>query len=204
MIYNHGISFWYWGNKKSNKQCVVKRFQNLKEEILHFKKFTRKQWDNLVVECDDLIKTDRIRTISCNGHNTNVYEMQKDVSITVDHVYSIKLYTDYTWLCKIFCDAFRLKKISENQYERVRSLKRRNEKVANWAKLLMESVQCFGRLRITDKKYYRGVTKAFIFIRFIARFNVPLSTTIDFAKAVEFVQSNSGVVMELKRHDQFL
>ncbi len=41
----------------------------------------------------------------------------------------------------------------------------------------MESVQCFGRLRVTKKKYYRGIDKPFIFKRFITRFNELLSTT---------------------------
>eukprot|EP01084_Bolivina_argentea_P264050 447146_1 len=144
IIYNLGISFWYWNNQKSNKRYVLKTFHNLKNEILNFNKFTIKLWNNLVLECNQLIKADRVREISCNGYNTNIYEMEKGASITLDHILSIKLYTDYTKLCNIFCQAFRLKKISQTQYERVSSLQRRNEKIANWAKLLMQSVQCFG------------------------------------------------------------
>eukprot|EP01084_Bolivina_argentea_P258593 436020_1 len=203
LIYNHGISFWYWEKQRSNKIYIKKRFTNLKEEILRFRKFTSDQWNCLVVECNNLRKTDRVKSISSNGHDEDIYEIQKHCSITLDHMCSIKLYTDYSWLCKIFCETFRLKKISKNQYERIQSAQFRNRKIANWARLLIESVQCFSKLRTAGKRYYRGVGNEFIFKRFVARFNVPLSTTIDFNKAVQFTEGN-GLVMELKVYNSFL
>eukprot|EP01084_Bolivina_argentea_P019617 36464_1 len=32
MIYTHGISFWYWENQQSNKQYIVKKYQNSKKK----------------------------------------------------------------------------------------------------------------------------------------------------------------------------
>eukprot|EP01084_Bolivina_argentea_P157358 274240_1 len=106
MIYNHGIPFWYWEKQKSQKIHVVKKFPNLKEELLHFRKFTTDNWNNLVADCNDLMKTSHIRRITSNGYNADIYQIQNGISITISHMFSIKLYTDYSWLCSIFCKAF--------------------------------------------------------------------------------------------------
>eukprot|EP01083_Nonionella_stella_P035343 96478_1 len=110
VLYDHGIPFWYWETRKAHKRYVEPKFNDLKQEILHFKHFTIKQWQCLVNECTILTKSDHIKTVSSNGNHADIYKIQKDDPITMDHVYSIKLYTDYSWLCTIFCQAFRLKR----------------------------------------------------------------------------------------------
>eukprot|EP01084_Bolivina_argentea_P306560 529756_1 len=203
-VYNIGIAFWYWENEKSEKRFVTATFKNLKEEILHLPNFTVQNWNNLLTECNLLSKTDKIRKISSNGNNVEVYGKNKGDAISVDHLCSLKIYTDYTRLCKIFCEAFRVKKISDTTFERIESVQRRNEKIANWAKLLVEAVQCFGNFMTRKTRYYRGISMEFIFKRFRTRFNVPLSTTTDFTRATEFADGNNGLVMELQRHNDYL
>eukprot|EP01084_Bolivina_argentea_P057275 104669_1 len=107
-------------------------------------------------------------------------------------------------MCNIFCKAFRKQKISKYHYERIESVIHRNEKIANWAKLLIESVQCFGKFQTGSTKFYRGIDLEFVFKKFITRFHVPLSTTTDFGKAAEFAQGAKGLVMELKRYNEYI
>eukprot|EP01084_Bolivina_argentea_P300190 517552_1 len=142
------------------------------------------------------------KKIISNGDNLFKYGITDDLSITSEHICAVKLYTDYSGLCKIFCEAFRLKKISNHQYERIQSVKKRNEKIANWCRLLMTSVQCYGTLMAAKKRYYRGINKEFIFQRFITRFNAPLSTTTDFKNATRF--AGDGLVMELTRYNSYI
>lgn len=125
------------------------------------------------------MKVVKMKQIVSNGNNQNVYGIKPGEPITLQHLISIKLYTDYTSLCKTFCEAFRLKKLTQHLYERMLSLENRNKKIANWARLLTESVQAYGTIRSSKKVYYRGIDAAFIFKRFVTRFNAPLSTTID-------------------------
>eukprot|EP01084_Bolivina_argentea_P256560 431999_1 len=204
-VYTHGVSFWYWKKQSSNKRYIKSKFPDLRSEILNFRQITPKMWNHLIYQCDVLIKSDKIRHITSNGNNADIYCIPNSSPISVQHLHAIKLYTDFTSLCNIFCAAFRLKKISEFQYERVASLIIRNEKIANWARLLAEAVQSFGALQYkTGKKYFRGVSKIFMFKKFIIKFNLPLSTTSDFTNATEFAQGAAGLVVELGIHNEFV
>eukprot|EP01084_Bolivina_argentea_P175775 304327_1 len=204
IIYELGVAFWYWNPKLSGKKHIVPKYNNLKTEILSFPGFTAKDWNKLYDECNVLIKTDQVKKISLNGNHEHIYGIKQNEAITTDHLLSIKLYTDYMWLCKIFCEAFRLQRITQNQYERIQSLQKRNMKVANWAKFLIESVQCYGTFMRKKTKYYRGINADFVFKRFVARFNVPLSTTIDFSAAANFADEGCGLVIQLQRYNDFV
>eukprot|EP01084_Bolivina_argentea_P106527 190588_1 len=204
MIYNVGIELWYWKSQKNNKRYIEKQFTDLKEEITHFNQFTIKEWNQLCAECNILIQTDKIKMLSSNGNHEHIYAINAGGTITMQHLLSIKLYTDYTTLCKIFCKAFRLKKMVENEYERVESLMHRISKVANWARLLTEAVQCYGKVISTNKLFYRGIDSEFMFKKFVTRFYVPLSTTTNFKMATEFTEGTNGLIMELKRYNEYV
>eukprot|EP01083_Nonionella_stella_P200480 734097_1 len=205
-VYNDGVAFWYWSAKRSNKRFVQKREQNLKEEILKFSQFTMHHWDRLVDKCYGLLKTKKVKEMSSNGINVNIYHQQRGMVISCEHLCSIQLYTDYTGLCYIFCAAFRRKKLTQTQYERIESVQRRNEKIANWAKLLTESVQCYGTFMTPESKYYRGIDMQYVFKRFITRFNVPLSTSTNFMKAMECAGEDAarGLVIELEIFNEYI
>eukprot|EP01084_Bolivina_argentea_P264066 447175_1 len=210
IIYSHGVQCLYWDSQQEMKGYIEKHFSNLKEEMLHFKQFSVKEWEALHSECIMLLQVDRIRQIVSNGHNHDIYGIKAGHSLTTNHLISIKLYTDFTWLCKIFCEAFRLKKVSQHQYERVQSLRIRNSKIANMARLLTEAVQSYGKLRgisslNKNKTYYRGINSEFVFKRLVTQFYVPLSTTYDLNKAAEFAQRNgNGLIIELKVYNELV
>eukprot|EP01084_Bolivina_argentea_P243858 408693_1 len=161
-VYNHGVYFWYWEQndlQPRNAIAIKKIYNNLKEEMLSDNKITNDQWNNLMDECEILKNTDEIRKIVSNGNDENIYGVKLENEFSLQHLCSIKLYTDYSNLCAAFCSVFRVKKLTSNSYETVKSLNRRNSKFANWAKLLIECVQCYGKLLIKNKKkvkYYRG------------------------------------------------
>eukprot|EP01083_Nonionella_stella_P176738 619203_1 len=138
--------------------------------------------------------------MTCNDtHGTSISS-----KVWCKPVHMTLLYTDYTWLCKIFCESFRRKRTAHGQCETIESVQSRNERVANWAKLLTESVQCYGTFMTEEAKHWRGIDMEFIFKRFITRFNVPLSTTTDFTKATQFSGGLGGLVLELQRYNEYL
>eukprot|EP01083_Nonionella_stella_P044796 120511_1 len=201
-ICSDGIEFWYWEKQRENKRYVNKKFNSLKEEILHVKDMTLKQWQQIVEECTVLLQTDLIKHSAANGKHSEIYGIENGDSITLRHLLSIKLYTDYAFLCNIFCEAFRLRQISHDRYEKIGQVQRRNERIANWAKALIESVQCYGQFITPKTRYYRGIQTQFVLKRFITRFNAPLSTTPSLQKAVALAQRSDTLVLELRRHNQ--
>eukprot|EP01084_Bolivina_argentea_P042789 78879_1 len=74
-IYNHGVEFWYWDADKTNKICIVGKYDTMKDEILNFKRFSMKQWNQLYEECKMLMNVDKITEISSNGNNAMVYKI---------------------------------------------------------------------------------------------------------------------------------
>eukprot|EP01084_Bolivina_argentea_P262034 443025_1 len=176
-------------------------YDNLKQEMLSHS-ITNQQWNDLIHECKILINTDKLKQIVCNGNDQSNYGEIMNNALSLAHLQSIKLYTDFTTFCNSFCNVFRLKKLTLNSYESVNSLERRNSKYANCAKLLIESVQCYGTLLVQNKrnvKYYRGLNLEFMFPKFITRFYVPLSTTTDLTAATMFAEG--GLVMELRKYN---
>eukprot|EP01083_Nonionella_stella_P264577 897343_1 len=118
-------------------------YDDLKQEMLH--KITKSQWDGLMTECTAIKDADYVKAIVSNNNDKNMYGITLNDAISISHLLSIKLYTDFTTLCKRFSNAFILKK-TQHSYETIESLTNRNCKYANWAKLLAETVQCYGKL----------------------------------------------------------
>eukprot|EP01084_Bolivina_argentea_P124077 219891_1 len=207
-IYCIGFPFWYWKpiNPQHEQFYIEQKYVDLKQEILAAKLPT-KQWNDLQTECKMLLKIDNIKNMLSNGKNTEVYNIETNQAISLQHLCSIKLYTDFTTLNSTFCGAFRLTKLTNDNYERIESLKTRNSQFAIWARLLIECVQIYGSLE-KGKKYYRGVSHKFMFKRFIMRFYVPLSTTTatgnlssDINRIAHFAGGGAGIIMEFKKYD---
>eukprot|EP01084_Bolivina_argentea_P302967 523020_1 len=68
------------------------------------------------------------------------------------------------------------------------------------AKLLVECVQCYGKLLLKKRRFYRGVNDEFMFKKFATRYRVPLSTTWDFKIAAQFAGGNQGLIIELTKY----
>eukprot|EP01084_Bolivina_argentea_P253031 424924_1 len=204
ITYTEGIKFWYWKPRNEEEQkCYIKnKYTHLHEEMLNTDQITKQAWINLTEECKILLNTDKIKEIKSNGKDQYLYGIKAGMSMSLQHLYAMKIYTDYTTLSKIFCTTFRLKKFGNNKMERFQSLRNRNMKFAIWAKLLIECVQSYGSLALTNKRYYRGVDKQFMFRKFVTRFHCPLSTTTKFGAAVQFAQD--GLVMELKKYNNLI
>ena len=183
VIHTEGIQCWYWDPNQipEGAVLVIQRHVNLKDEVLDLppngSRLSRKNWFDLYRQCQQLVKTQKVRRMRGNGSNENVYGIDKGTPISCKHLIAIKIYTDFTKLNQMFCEHFRLKKIMDDILESRRSLGIRNGKFWNLAKLLMEAVQCFGEFREPDAKYYRGLDKPFMFPSFVSRYHTPLSTS---------------------------
>eukprot|EP01084_Bolivina_argentea_P319336 553889_1 len=147
------------------------------------------QWNSLKCECKCMEDADEIKRIVSNGFHERVYHIKAHNQFSIQYIIALKLYTDYSQLCDTFCSTLRSEK------------KIKIAEIANWAKLLSECVQCFGSsLKWSERKhFYRGVSKAFIFEMFITRWNLPTSTTINFAQSANFAK-DGGLIFELRNY----
>eukprot|EP01084_Bolivina_argentea_P279018 476950_1 len=178
---------------KNQPNYVEVKHENLKMELLYHDNIdcTVSSWNNLDEECKVKVNCKKGRKILSNGANAHIYRIKEGVSFE-KHIHALLLYTNYTNWCSTFCSILR----KQNKEE--------ISTVANWAKLLIECVQCFGSWISDDMTFYRGIDREFTFKKFIARFNVPLSTTSELTKAAEFAgfsDGTDGLVIELCSYD---
>ena len=179
-VYTEGIRFWYWNQdrKPQSALSVEKKHENLKEEMLATRHVDIGLWEQHKMNCKVLLQTKSVRKMTANGIGEDIYGILGGAPMQLHFVMALKLYTDFDALNKEFCEHFRQRKLTENEVESEHSLAVRNGNFWNLAKLLTESVQCFGKLLVRKKtRYFRGVNQTFIFPRFAARFYAPLSTS---------------------------
>ena len=128
----------------------------------------RSVWNNLTEVITAMLLTKSSLRLKSNGHKYFMYGIREGRDIDDRHLRALKLYTDYTNLCIAFCSILRRGDPEEVAH------------IANWARHLTETVQCFGSplsADVADRIYYRGIDKPFIFMTIVSRFNLPLSTT---------------------------
>eukprot|EP01084_Bolivina_argentea_P276940 472647_1 len=74
-VYSEGIKFWYWKprNEGEERMFIQSKYSTLKDEILSGK-LTKQVWNQLQMECQILIQTDKIKQIASNGKEKAIYD----------------------------------------------------------------------------------------------------------------------------------
>ena len=150
-VYTEGIRFWYWRRDESMPISAVpvnSRHETLKEEVMSTGLVGIRIWDYFVKECEALHRAKFVRQIGANGIGEHIYEIRAGDPFALKFILALKLYTDFDALNQMFCEHFRLKKLTPHSFESLSSLAIRNGRFWHLAKLLVECVQCFGRLLI--------------------------------------------------------
>lgn len=170
-VYAIGKRFLFWKSQRRKKEYVEAKYSDMKEEVLHEESalsryFTGiKGWNKLSSDVNTLVKTQAALKINSNGRFRYIFMIRKGKPFDKEHIRALKLYTDFDKLCKAFCEILR------------RGDRKEIAGIANMARMLTETIQCFGSPLSAKKKYYRGVKKTFMFMTIVSRFNLPQSTT---------------------------
>eukprot|EP01083_Nonionella_stella_P292272 994121_1 len=192
-VYQNGIQFYFWKQYRKHSRYISPNHPSFKDELTQNKclSFEMRQWDQLHTTCNKMSNSVKFKEIKSNGFYESMYGFKKDSAFTPVHLRALKLYTDYSKLCSTFCAIFRgadNHKVAE---------------IAHWGKLLIECVQCYGDSMQSQKTYFRGVNHVFYFEMFVARFNIPTSTTRDIIIASgKFSGGGAGFVLALRRYMQ--
>eukprot|EP01084_Bolivina_argentea_P119995 212733_1 len=129
-----------------------------------------------------------------------VYGINEGTCITVNHILSVMIYTNYGQLSYHFSKTFR--RICSTESDE--SVRKRHSEFGNLAKYLRECVDCYGvsmrETKISDPVFYHGVSTKAIFNGFVGYFCAPTSTTTVPEVAIQFADAK-GIVIQIENNN---
>ena len=244
-LYSPGKRYFYWEYYRNledlrNKVCrgiweenigytlgewfVERKYENLKEELLSnlLVRFSLQHFDNTMSKATEKWRAwnKSCGQIRCNRSYWKKYGIEPDDTISLEHMVSILCYTNFSTQCYALSATYR--KIHE--YESDKDMKARHREYWNWAKLLRETVECFG-ISMDESPvhtFYHGVSDTLIFDSTSIRLCGPVSMTggslhlyvhnlcrnknkmhIDFKIACSIFGAK-GLVINIKKSTKFL
>ncbi len=104
-----------------------------------------------------------------------LYGIRSGDPITISHLMSLLFYTNYSFQSYQLSASFRKTYWNETS----ENLKQRHKEFANWARLLRETIECFGiEMHKSDvRTYYHGISMELTFPSTFFNIYGPLSTT---------------------------
>ena len=181
---------------------IVPKYRNLKEEIIESGYLTLSQWIKFVeLKGRKYWKTRRVREMKKTGKQWN-----GSYDLTLEHLFVIILYCDFSELCTEFSATYR----RANVFESLESVISRHAKYGNFGKLLLEMVRRFGSNRDgvngaygkDPGPFYCGLDCVLNIGSFAITFNGPCSTTTVKEVATNFAKSD-GIILKID-NDVFL
>ena len=191
----------YHSRYKPSDLYIEQKYQSLKEEMLEYDHLNHEQIEEeLIPKAKEYCKTNYTKSIKAKGDKSlhripPHYGIVAGSCISLQHVISVILYTDYTDLSKDFSTTFR--KIQ--QYEIFESVKQRNQKYWWMSKLLRETVEIFGDNSYEETltgPFYSGLSVVINVSNFFPRLSGPTSTSTHLEVAIKF-GGDAGLVLQL-------
>ena len=175
VAWQNGKQFYFWQEYKQHPDFVEAKYKDdgLKEEILHsealYGLFSAEQWKVLSRKVTDILNypMKSVRILS-SGRKENVYQIKEGLPLDEQHLLALKLWTD-----------------SENLQRTLYRILREGHRVevsqiANWARLLTETVQCYGSPVSYNTAFWITVDREYYFpsIEFVLHLPMMLRTTV--------------------------
>eukprot|EP01084_Bolivina_argentea_P202077 345318_1 len=197
--YMLGERLWYWPDNSvgipwRDDYCVVTaHYENLKTELLEnpYLKMDITEWDDYEFYANEYHNTNNAKLTIARSVGFAI-EIYPNDMISRQHLLTLLTYCNNSDLQHIFLQNCRKQKVDDT----VKSVADNNKYIANWCRLLFESVQIFGKSITKDEIVYRGINKNFIVNSISAGFWSPTSTTTNWNIARGFIQ-NFGMLLTL-------
>eukprot|EP01084_Bolivina_argentea_P253043 424946_1 len=195
VAYSYGNRYDYWSKKRFNS-----KYNSLKFEITNNLIFPLEMsFFNDAYRKAEFILNSSKKLQNMKSIAVFQYCIDADVTLNINNILSLVLYTDYDILSYNLTKTFR--KLSDK--EAFKETERRNAEYWNWSKLLIETVNCYGEeVEYSNVSvFYHGVSTVY-FDSFVALFNSPTSTTTKLSVATIFAKDD-GIVLELTKQQNF-
>ena len=203
--YDVGNEFDYYGYFYKDNELVLPiraKYLTLKEELLNndICWISINQWNDIYSKSKyllNIIKKYYTKYFSAKKHcvqRIDKCDIRSGQLISLDNILSVILYTDFDNLCYQFRKTFRKfddngKKIAD------KIVQQKHSEFGNWARILKETIACFGHCCDYNKPSYHGLDKTFVFDKHIIRIFLPFSTSLYYNVAKNF-SHNIGMIIE--------
>ena len=192
---NYTFASWY----------IEPKHGSMKEEILN-----PSNRDSINIIQYQSVLTKAVHQYKAIGHTIHgaipgwqiVYNLPTGSKISLQHIFAVMVYTDFTNLSAAFSATYRKLTTTESD----RKWKSRHREYAHFARLLREAVECWGTF-IEDvphlTKFYHGISRRMVFKHFMARFCGPTSCSLRLDIATTFAsqgQNGDGIVITFKNN----
>ena len=196
-----GLNYSYYDRDKDYYLFVTPKYDNLKEEILHYKHIDIDQYkQEIYPKAEAYWQTQWAQSlIPLWDTSPDEYGILEDEIISKERLITIILYTDYTDLSSHFTSSFR----KSNTFEPYQATKQRHRNYYWMSKLLRETVRCYGQNHDdnTDEytgifgPFYCGMSAVMTMPQFSIQLFSPTSTSCQIAVATRF-SGESGIIIE--------
>eukprot|EP01083_Nonionella_stella_P265176 898590_1 len=132
-----------------------------------------------------------IEELACKYYDEQ-YNIIRNESIGLRHIFAILVYTDVSSFCTIFRRTYR--KIETNESEK--DITNRHQQMYYYARSLFEAVQFYGTCMESNLTVYHGLNHQLKVAKFTAYFNQPISSTSNWSVAQQFSQG-AGIILAL-------
>ena len=185
------------GSRRSKFYCGCK-YSNLKTELTDDRKknVTMEQFNQMIISSDKISETSYSKKLKCRKLNNNEVK-----TMSKTRVFSIKLYCDNGELASALKRTF-LKLPGHDAKKERAEQRREHSRFGHWAKLLLTTVDLFGKTATSKQKFYRGYKlddgDRFKFTAFAFQLFGPISTSSNYGVALNFTEG-SGIILQLQK-----
>eukprot|EP01084_Bolivina_argentea_P137726 242555_1 len=197
LIYSFGVKYYYYKHQKNELFYVSPKYASLKDEVLNNENHSLSLFDfnEQLKRASHYINVKHYKETSAAKGFEKLCGIKPDSIISIQHLLSIMFYCNFTEMQYEFSRSYRKTSPLETQQELIF----KHQKVANWGRILWETVHVFGDKVKTYPKLYHGINTTMLFPSAIAQFNGPCSTTPRLTVAAAF--ANQGIIVEMKPID---
>eukprot|EP01084_Bolivina_argentea_P151813 264939_1 len=113
-VYDLGTRFYYWKSMKQHPHFIAAKYSNLKEEMFQSGEIDGLSWTTYKMQCNNLRKINKIRTIVSNGFHKTLYGINENEPMDSQHLLAVKFYTDSSNLCSLLTNTLRSRDAEKN------------------------------------------------------------------------------------------
>ena len=190
MFHEFGVYLDYW--KQNRRDFCRPKFADLKAELLNntLHPVTACDFQCISRRAHNWMSTDLVRSMTAQREFDAMRgAVHFGEGITIHHIVSIVTYTNY----KELAARFRKSCLRRHRKEDRKLVMQRNAEIANWCRLLRESVYHFGGALGDDDTLYHGIGRQWMFQRVATKFNVPMSTSTSRHVASRWMNGVNGL-----------
>ena len=145
----------------------------------------------------------------------DIAKITADQIITKQHLISIMIYTNHSEIQRRYKETLRLPaniKVNDNNnnhrngetkedndiyQQKYIELKEQNSEIANWCRLLFESVRFWGTIMTEKDFFFHGIDRTLLFDKFYGSFKSPISTSTQISVAQSFKDNQEGIIIKV-------